>query len=54
MHIIYEYVDFTIMVLFILSRTFFGDIYKFVNGFRNIKNINKKNYKYEEYVLWGL
>jgi hypothetical protein len=41
--------DFTNMVLFNLSRTFFDDIYKFVNGFRNIKNINKNNYKYEEY-----
>ena len=39
------------MVLFILSRIFFGDIYKFVNGFRNIKNFNKNNYKYEEYIL---
>jgi len=31
------------MVLFILSRTFFGDIYKFIYGFRNIKNINIMN-----------
>ncbi len=30
------------MVLVILSRTFFGDIYKFLNGSRNIKNINKQ------------
>ena len=40
-----------LQLLFILSRTFFGDIYKLFNGFRNIKNINKNNYKYEEYIL---
>jgi len=27
---------------------FFGDIWKFVNGFRNI---NKNNFKYEENIL---
>jgi hypothetical protein len=52
MNIVYKSLDnFTKMVVFILSRTFFGNIYKFVNGFRNIKNINKNNYKYEEYIL---
>ena len=48
MYIIYKSVnDFTNMVLFILSSIFFGDINKFVNGFRNTKNINKN--KYEEF-----
>jgi hypothetical protein len=45
MYIIYKSVDdFTNIVRlgFILSRTFFGDIYKFLNGSRNIKNINKQ------------
>ena len=50
MYIIYKSVDdFTNVVLFIHTRKFFGDVYKFVNGFRNIKIINKNNYKYEEY-----
>jgi hypothetical protein len=50
MYTIYKSVDdFTNVVLFTLSKTFFGDIYKFANGFRNTKNINKNNYKYEEY-----
>jgi len=31
--------DFTNMVLFVLSRTFFDDYYQFVNGFINIKVI---------------
>ena len=26
-----------------LTYIFFGDVYRFVNGFRNIKKINKKN-----------
>ena len=52
MYIIYKSVDdFTNMLLFILSRNFFGDIYKFVNGFRNIKNIKKNNYNYDEYIF---
>jgi len=41
MYIIYRPADnFTNMVLLVLSMTFFGDIHKFVNGIRNIKNIN--------------
>ncbi len=58
MYTIYKSVDdFTNVVLFTLSKTFFGDIYKFANGFRNTKNINKNNYKYEEYDyknIWNI
>ena len=44
MYIIYKSNEyFTNMVLFIFSRTVFGDIYKFIYGFRNIKNINIMN-----------
>ena len=35
MYIIYK----SVMVLFIVSRTFFVDIYKFFIGFRNMSNI---------------
>ena len=52
MYIIYKSVDvFTGMVLFMLSRTFFGDIFKFVSEFRNIKKNKITNYNYEEYIL---
>ena len=50
MYIIYKSVDdFTNVVLFTHTRKFCADAYKFVKGFRNIKIINKNNYKYEEY-----
>ncbi len=32
-------------------RNFFNIVYKFVNGFINIKKTNLKNYKGEEYIL---
>ena len=40
--------DFTNMVLFVLSRTFFDDYYQFVNGFINIKCLGHfiDNYRY--------
>jgi len=39
MCIIYKPVDdFVNNVLFLVSPSFFGDIYKYVNGFTNIKN----------------
>ncbi len=38
MYIVYKSLDdFTKMVVFILSRTLFGNIYKFVNGFRILR-----------------
>ena len=51
MYIIYKFVDdFTNMVLYICSRTFFGDIYKLVNGFINIKNIKIISGIYKYYI----
>ena len=43
--------DLSNMVLFILFRTFFDDIYNFFTGFINIKKIDKNNYKYDSYSL---